>query len=110
MRRSPSVDWQPEVLGEALFASRNTSVAIQLRRSARSEAAIGANMYLSTDVWSVTMSDSNVVPLRRREAAPSMAEIELYRRMTRNWSDEMRQLMFPLIFELDVKSARLEGK
>ena len=50
------------------------------------------------------MSDSNVIPFRRRESKPSMTEIEKYQRMTRNWSQEMRQLMFPMYFELEAKA------
>jgi hypothetical protein len=50
------------------------------------------------------MSDSNVVQFRRRETKPTMSEIEMYRRMTRNWSDEMRQLMFPTHFQFDKNS------
>ena len=50
------------------------------------------------------MSDNKVVPFRRRETKPSMNEIELYQRMTRNWSQQMRQMMFPIHFELEAKS------
>ena len=50
------------------------------------------------------MSNSNVIPFRRRESKPSMTELEMYQRMTRNWSQEMRQLMFPTHFELESKS------
>jgi len=50
------------------------------------------------------MSDSKVVPFRRREQKPTTTEIEMYRKMTRNWSDEMRQLMFPTHFELDSRT------
>lgn len=56
------------------------------------------------------MSNSNVVPFRRREAKPSMTEIEMYRRMTRNWSDQMRQLMFPDLYELETKSGEPRGR
>ena len=61
-------------------------------------------MYLLTATWDDRMSNSNVVPFRRRESKPSMSEIEMYLRMTRNWSQEMRQLMFPTHFELESKS------
>lgn len=61
-------------------------------------------MYLLTVTWTIRMSESNVVPFRRRESKPSMTEIEMYQRMTRNWSQEMRQLMFPTHFELEAKS------
>jgi hypothetical protein len=54
------------------------------------------------------MSDSNVIPFRRREPKPSATEVEIYRRMTHNWSPEMRQLMFPTLAELDAKSGRCD--
>jgi len=54
------------------------------------------------------MSDSNVVPFRRRETKPSTTEIEMYRRMTRNWSEEMRRLMFPTHSEFDAKSGQCD--
>ena len=47
------------------------------------------------------MSDSNVIPFRRRECKPSPSDIEMYRRMTHNWSPEMRQLMFPTLAKHD---------
>jgi hypothetical protein len=56
------------------------------------------------------MSDSNVVQFRRREPKTSATEIEMYRRTTRNWSDEVRQLMFPALFELDSKSDGSEAR
>ena len=55
------------------------------------------------------MSDNKVVPFRRREPKPSEIDIEMYRRMTRNWSDEMRQLMFPTLAKLDSRSGQLES-
>jgi hypothetical protein len=55
------------------------------------------------------MSDNKVIPFRRRETKPSPNEIEMYRKMTRNWSDEMRQLMFPALFELDSNSGKSEA-
>lgn len=39
------------------------------------------------------MGRSNVIPFRKRP--PSKGELEAYRRMTRSWSPELRQLMFP---------------
>ncbi|HEY2341188.1 MAG TPA: hypothetical protein VGH75_11705 [Steroidobacteraceae bacterium] len=42
------------------------------------------------------MSDSKVVPFRRRP--PSQAELEVYQRMTRHWSPTLRQMMFPELF------------
>jgi hypothetical protein len=42
---------------------------------------------------------SNVIPFRRR--GPKRAELEVYRRVTRNWSDAMRRLMFPHHWEAD---------
>jgi len=64
----------------------------------------------STGIWNATVSESKVVPFRRRESKPSAAEIEMYRRMTRNWSEQMRQLMFPDLFELDSRSAGRDGR
>ena len=45
------------------------------------------------------MSDQKVIPFRKRP--PSENELEVYRKMTRNWSPEMRQLMFPEHFKRD---------
>jgi hypothetical protein len=45
------------------------------------------------------MSDSNIIPFRKRP--PSEQELEMYRKMTRNWHPEMRQLMFPEHFKHD---------
>jgi hypothetical protein len=56
------------------------------------------------------MSDSNVIPFRRREAKPSMTEIEMYRRMTRSWSDQMRQIMFPALYAFEAKANSPDGK
>jgi hypothetical protein len=39
------------------------------------------------------MSRGNVIPFRKR--APSKGELDAFRRMTRSWSPELRQLMFP---------------
>ena len=52
------------------------------------------------------MSDNKVIPFRRKQTRPSPLEIETYRMMTRNWSDQLRRLMFPTLFELDSKSGR----
>jgi hypothetical protein len=85
---------------------------IRCRRDAtqRTErSGVRRKMYLLTGIWKAAMSDSNVIPFRRREPKPSMTEIEMYRRMTRNWSDQMRQLMFPDLFELDSKSGESKG-
>ena len=56
------------------------------------------------------MSDNKVVPFRRKQTKPSPVEIATYRMMTRNWSDQLRQLMFPMLFDLDSKSGRAETK
>jgi hypothetical protein len=48
------------------------------------------------------MSDERkVIPFRKRPRPPSEAELEVYRQMTRNWSPQMRRLMFPEHFEKD---------
>lgn len=39
------------------------------------------------------MSDAKVIPFRKRP--PSEPELDVYRRMTHNWSPELRELMFP---------------
>jgi len=41
----------------------------------------------------IAMARSNVIPFRKRP--PSKGELEAFRRMTRSWSPELRQLMFP---------------
>jgi hypothetical protein len=51
----------------------------------------------------VGMSDRKVIPFRKRP--PSQAELEAYRRMTRNWHPEMRRLVFPELFEKEQASA-----
>ena len=66
-------------------------------------------MYLLTITWNAKMSDNKVVPFRRREPKPSEIEIEMYRRMTHNWSDEMRQLMFPTLAKLDSRSGQRQA-
>ena len=48
------------------------------------------------------MSDSKVVPFRRRP--PSQAELEAYQRMTRHWSPTLRQMMFPEYFKREEQS------
>ena len=65
-------------------------------------------MYLLTTTWTAKMSDNKVVPFRRRQPKPSEIEIEAYRKMTRNWSDEMRQLMFPMLAQLDTQSSQTD--
>lgn len=45
------------------------------------------------------MTPDNVIPFRKRP--PSEAEMETYRRATRNWTEQMRELMFPEHFKQD---------
>ena len=45
------------------------------------------------------MSNDNVIPFRKRP--PSETELEYYRIMTRDWHPQMRQAMFPELFEHD---------
>ena len=54
------------------------------------------------------MSYDNVIPFRKRP--PSQGELEAYRRLTRNWSRELRQMMFPEYFKHEhaEPEARLE--
>lgn len=54
------------------------------------------------------MSDDNVVKFRKRP--PSEAELEVYRRITRNWSTEARRMMFPEYFEHEARSSAVEPK
>ncbi len=49
------------------------------------------------------MTDNKVVPFRKRP--PSEAELEVYRRITRNWHPEMRRLMLPEHFKRDQSGA-----
>jgi hypothetical protein len=39
------------------------------------------------------MSDSKVIPFRKRP--PSQPALDVFRRMTQNWSPEMQRLLFP---------------
>lgn len=50
------------------------------------------------------MSESNVIPFRRRPPTP--VEIEYYRMMTRSWHPAVRQQVFPEHFELDQRDRR----
>jgi hypothetical protein len=52
------------------------------------------------------MSDSNVIPFRKRP--PSELEREVYERMTRQWSPALRELMFPEHFKRE--HARKHGR
>ena len=45
------------------------------------------------------MAEDNVIQFRPRP--PSDTELESYRRMTRNWHPQMRQLLFPKYAEHD---------
>jgi hypothetical protein len=49
------------------------------------------------------LSDNKVVPFRKRP--PSATELEVYRQITRNWSPQMKQVMFPEHFERDLGRA-----
>lgn len=50
------------------------------------------------------MTLNNVIPFRRRR--PSAAEMEAYRRATRNWTPQMRRLVFPEHYQRDQLLAR----
>jgi hypothetical protein len=50
------------------------------------------------------VSDDKVVPFRPRP--PSKSEVNVYTRMTRNWSPELRELMFPEHFRQQYKDER----
>ena len=47
----------------------------------------------------VRVTDSNVIPFRKRP--PSESELEVYRQITRYWSPAVRQMMFPEHFKHD---------
>ena len=50
------------------------------------------------------MSTDNVIPFRKRP--PSQAELDVYRQMTKCWSDEAKKLLFPEHYQLDVAHGR----
>jgi hypothetical protein len=50
------------------------------------------------------VSPSNVIPFRKRP--PSEMELEAYRQMTRNWSEDVKQLMFPDHFMADMQKGQ----
>ena len=50
------------------------------------------------------MSDSKIIPFRKRP--PSPGEMEAYRRFTRSWSNELKRLMFPEYFRHDNQADR----
>jgi len=52
------------------------------------------------------MSKCKVIPFRRREVKPTMAEMERYQRMTRNWSEPLRQMIFPTLHQIETRAAR----
>jgi hypothetical protein len=45
------------------------------------------------------MRESNVIPFRER--SPSQRELEACQKMTRHWSNQMRQLMIPERYRAD---------
>jgi len=45
------------------------------------------------------MSDQKVIPFRRRP--PSLAQLTIYRHITRKWHPEMRRAIFPDHFSRD---------
>jgi hypothetical protein len=45
------------------------------------------------------MSDKKVVPFRKRP--PSIAQLAIYRQITRHWHPEMRRAIFPEHFARD---------
>lgn len=48
--------------------------------------------------------DNNVIPFHKRP--PSEGEMQVYRRITRNWSAQMRQLIFPEHFKHEEECGR----
>jgi hypothetical protein len=60
-----------------------------------------------THLWRTSVDDDNVIPFRKRP--PSDGEIEAYRQVTRNWSSQLRQLMFPEHFKHDQDEGERSG-
>lgn len=54
------------------------------------------------------MSRGNVIPFRKRP--PSKGELDAFRRMTRSWSPELRQLMFPRYVAQQNNKAKDQGE
>jgi hypothetical protein len=52
----------------------------------------------------IAVSTDNVIPFRKRP--PHGNTLEMYRRMTRNWSDEMKQIMFPDLYQAELQQQR----
>jgi len=50
-------------------------------------------------VEGVAVHDRKIIPFR--SSAPTQAELEAYRRMTRSWSPQLRQLLFPEHFKAE---------
>jgi hypothetical protein len=50
------------------------------------------------------MAVDNIIPFPKRP--PSEGEMEAYRRSTRNWSAQLRQLIFPEHFKLEEDGSR----
>jgi hypothetical protein len=50
------------------------------------------------------MTDRKVIPFRKRP--PTEAQLEIYRRITRNWHEDMRRQIFPEYFSHDVSTPR----
>jgi hypothetical protein len=44
-----------------------------------------------------TVADDNIIPFRKRP--PSEGEMDAYLQFTRNWSSQLRQLLFPEHFK-----------
>jgi len=53
---------------------------------------------------SAPMSNCKVIPFRRREVKPTMSEMETYQRMTRNWSEPLRQMIFPTLHRIETQA------
>lgn len=50
------------------------------------------------------MTSDNVIPFRKRSR--SEAEMEVYRQATRNWTEQMRELMFPEHFRQEQETTQ----
>jgi hypothetical protein len=84
----------------ALYARSHEIPQALYRLSPVPEAPAGFVLSVRREDMPQAMSaPSNVIPFRRR--GPKRAELEVYRRITRNWSDAMRRLMFPHHWEGD---------
>ena len=101
----PFFHWTKGLSGHAVTARvtenviRHPSCAMHKRHD--------SSLY-NTAHWGDFVSDSKVVLFRRRP--PSKTELDVYKSMTRLWSSEMRQRIFPDHFRAIGKDADAESR